>query len=224
MNNKINLYPSIMCAKATELEDYIRLFEKTNMRAIHFDVMDGHFVPNITLGTCEFNTVRSLTDLPIDIHLMTLQPEKFVEYFNLKAGDYVSFHPETTQDIKGLLDKIKEKGCKAGLAISPDTNNDYVSKYINDIDYVLVMAVYPGFSGQKMVPSTIDKIKDISNRLKEKDIEIIVDGNTNVENTINMYNAGARGFIAGSSSVFKVDKDHYLENLNDYLNQTNLSI
>lgn len=224
MDNKINLHPSIMCAKATQLVDYIKLFEQTNMRAIHFDVMDGHFVPNITLGTCEFNTVRSLTDLPIDVHFMVNEPEKFIDYFNFKQGDYISFHPETCKDSKALLNKIKEKGCKAGIAISPDTSNEYVKEYMNDIDFVLVMAVYPGFAGQKMVPTTINKIQDISNILIDSNVEIMVDGNTNIENTINMYNAGARSFVAGTSSVFKGSIEDYNSNLHEYLTSTNLTI
>lgn len=223
MNNKINLYPSLMCANSNQFGDYIKLFEKTNMKAIHFDVMDGQFVPNTALDTNEFNIIRDLSALPIDVHLMVTNPEEYMKHFNFKPGDSISFHPETTKNIKGLLDTIRNNKCKAGIAISPNTTIDYVKEYINDIDFVLVMAVNPGFAGQKMLPGTIEKIRDIKNILND-DIELIVDGNTNSENTIKMHNAGANGFVAGTSSLFKGNCEDFINNLNIYLKETNLII
>lgn len=211
-----------MCADLTHIEQYIEVFEETNMKAIHFDVMDGCFVPNIALNKDDFNKVKSLTSLPIDVHLMVNDPIKYIDSFNFDQGDYISFHPETVNNVNEVLTLIEQKGCKKGLAISPNTKTDIIKKYINDIDYVLVMAVNPGFSGQKMIPTTIDKIFEISNILKNTNIEIIVDGNTSAQNTINMYNAGAKSFVAGTSSLFKNSVNEFKQDLEMYLKETNL--
>lgn len=219
---KINLYPSIMCAKPWELKQYIQLCEENNIAAIHFDVMDGHFVKNITLGVCEFNAIRELTKLPIDMHLMCNDPEIFLDYFNLQPGDTVSFHPEACKDPIALLKKIKEKGCKAGLAISPDTTTDYIEQALDLLDIVLVLAVYPGFAGQKMVPTHLDKlskIKDICAKASQP-IEISVDGNTTAENTVKMTAHGATGIVAGSSALFKGGPDNFKTNLDNYLKES----
>lgn len=222
----MELYPSIMCAKPWELKEYIELFEKNNIKAIHFDVMDGHFVPNITLGVCEFNAIRELTNIPIDVHLMTNEPEKFIDYFKLKENDKISFHPETTKEPIALLKTLKERKLKVGYAISPDTTIDYLKPALEILDFVLVMAVYPGFAGQKMVSNHLDKLSSISGLISQsgRDIEIVVDGNTNAENTIKMYKNGARGFVAGTSSLFKIDPSHFDENMQNYLNEVNKNI
>lgn len=223
---KINIYPSIMCSKPWDLKEYIKLCDENKMKAIHYDVMDGHFVPNITLGVVDFNAIRELTNLPIDMHLMCLEPEKFIDYFKLQPGDYVSFHPEASKDHRALLERLKGMGIKCGVAISPDTTTDYIEQNLDILDMVLVLAVYPGFAGQKMVPTHLEKlakIKEISSKA-DHPIEISVDGNTTAENTIKMVANGATGIVAGSSVLFKGGPSQFKENLDNYLKETNCEL
>mgnify|MGYP000975480821 FL=1 len=121
MNKKIIISPSIMCVKPWEIRDYIASFEEKNIDLIHFDVMDGHFVPNIMLGTNIYSAIKEITDIPVDIHLMCEEPEQYIEYFNVCKGDWVSFHPEATRQPYRFLQKIRERGCKAGIAPIPGT-------------------------------------------------------------------------------------------------------
>lgn len=208
-----------MCCNSWELKECLSLCEDTKMRAIHFDVMDGHFVPNVALGTCEFNAIRNISGLPIDTHLMCNEPELFLNYFDFKKNDRVSFHPETTKDPLMLLKTIKNKGIKAGYAISPNTGIDYLKPSLDILDFVIVMAVYPGFAGQKMVNDHLDKLLSIKQLCINKNIEIVVDGNTNSINTVKMYNNGATGFVAGTSSLFKGKLSDFRNNLKTYLNE-----
>lgn len=221
MSKHIGIYPSIMCSKPWELKDYIEEFEKVGIDAIHFDVMDGHFVPNITLGTGDLEAIRSLTDLPLDLHFMTEEPEKIIPYFKMKENDLCSFHPETTRQPYRLLQHLQSKKIKAGLAISPGTSVEYIENCLEVLDFILVMAVNPGFAGQKMVPSHLSKlakIKEITKKATHK-IEIIVDGNTTVPNSILMLKAGADSFVVGTSSMMKQEPEKFEESYHQYLNE-----
>lgn len=166
--------PSIMCSAPWDVKTYIKKFEETNIPIIHYDVMDGNYVPNISVGTGEFADIHSITDLPIDLHLMVLNPDQAVEYFDVKPGDYVSFHPENSEDPAALLCKIKDKGAMAGIALSPKISLDYANELIDNLDFVLIMTVNPGFAGQRMLPECVDKISELSEmRAKNNwDIEI----------------------------------------------------
>ncbi len=124
--------------------------------------MDGNYVPNISIGTGEYADIHSITDLPLDLHLMVLNPEQAVDYFKVMPGDYVSFHPDTIDDPASLLKKIKEKGAVAGVAISPKISLDYVTQLIDNLDFVLIMTVNPGFAGQRMLPECVDKVAELS--------------------------------------------------------------
>jgi len=220
MKKHIGIYPSIMCAKPWELKDYIKLFEETGIDGIHFDVMDGHFVPNIMLGSDDFNAIRSITKLPIDVHLMVEKPERFIPYFDLKENDRLCFHPETTRHPYRLLQQIQSMGLKAGLAISPATSVDYIENCLEVLDFVLVMAVNPGFAGQKMVPDhldKLDKIKKIVDKANHK-IELEIDGNTTAENSIKMLAHGADSFVAGTSNMLKLGPEKYKECHDNYIN------
>ena len=137
-------------------------FEETGIPLIHYDVMDGNYVPNISVGTGEYADIHSITDLPLDLHLMVLNPEQAVEYFKVMPGDYVSFHPENSEDPAALLDKIRGLGAKAGIAISPKISLDYARDLIDHLDFVLIMTVEPGFAGQRMLPECIDKVAELS--------------------------------------------------------------
>ena len=216
---KVNIYPSIMCAKPWEFRQFIEEFEKGGIEAIHFDVMDGHFVPNMTLGVGDFNAIKEISKLPVDAHFMVNEPEKFLEYFKFEEGDTFSFHPETSEDPIALLKTLREKGIRAGYAISPDTSTKYVEDALEYLDMVIVLAVYPGFAGQKMLPTHLDKlqsIRDICDKADHK-IEIIVDGNTTAENTKKMIENGADGVVAGTSSLLKYGPETFDKYYHDYM-------
>lgn len=217
--SKIGIYPSIMCAKSWEIKEYLKLFEGRKIDAVHFDIMDGHYVPNITIGSNLLKDIREISDLPLDLHFMVERPESIIPFFELKEGDSCCFHPETSNDPYRLLQFLKEKGVKAGLAISQSTPLDYVENTVEILDYLLVMAVNPGFAGQKMLPDHLNKLKRISELLssRHKDIEIVVDGNTNLQNSCMMLKNGATGFVAGTSSLFRGGPEKFNENYDLYM-------
>ncbi len=216
---KVGIYPSIMCCKPWDIKEYIEEFEKHDITSIHFDVMDGHYVPNIMLGSAFFKDIASITKLPIDVHLMVEKPELFIDYFAFRKNDYCCFHPETTNQPYRLLQHIRSKGVKAGYAISPAITVDYIANSLGVLDYVLVMSINPGFASQTMVPDHIAKLKTISEICKSADhkIEIIVDGNTNVENTKKMIANGADGVVAGTSSMLKYGPETFDKYYSDYM-------
>lgn len=203
MGGKIS--PSIMCADFRHLEDSIKILEQAGVEYLHFDIMDGNFVPNFTLGPDLMKSVREITNIPFDIHLMVQHPENHISLFDIRPGDLVSVHQESTVHLQRTLQKIKDKGSKAAVALNPATPIYSVEDVLDDIDVVLIMTVNPGFSGQKLVPATLKKIYNMKKYLKENGyahIEIEVDGNVSYENAIKMREAGADIFVAGSSSLF----------------------
>ena len=217
--NKIGIYPSIMCVKPWDFKDYLEKFEKVGITSVHFDVMDGHFVPNVMLGSMEFDAIHQVSNLPIDVHLMCIQPEDCFNIFKFKEGDMCCFHPETSlQPYMGLL-KLKQKGVKAGFAISPAVSLDYVSNCLDALDYIMFMSINPGFAGQTMLPGALKKLKELSEIVKKADhkIEIIVDGNTTVANAVKMVEAGATGLVTGTSSMLKGGPELFEENYNNYV-------
>lgn len=203
---KKKISPSIMCVDFFELEKYIKEFEENNIDLIHIDIMDGHFVPNFTLGTDFIKILKEKTNIPSDIHLMIENPESKLDWFDLKEGDCVSVHLESTPHLHKALFGIKEKGAKAFVALNPATNIMGIEDVLDVIDGVLVMTVNPGFAGQKLVPQTLKKIKKLREYLDNSgydNIEIEVDGNVSFENAKLMSDAGANIFVAGTSSIFK---------------------
>jgi len=205
MSEKLLISPSIMCCSIFELMEYVKVFEEKNVTSIHFDVMDGHFVNNIMLGTSFYHDLANITLLPIDIHLMCNNPEKYLSYFNPRKGDWISFHPETCRHPHRFLLDIKALGCKAGIVLNPGTTINIIDEVYDLLDFIVVMAVNPGFAGQIMVESHIEKLNRIISTLKkyDKNVEVIVDGNTNIENARRMFLAGATGVVVGSSSLLK---------------------
>lgn len=205
MNRPIKISPSIMCCKLWEVRDYVRAFEEAGVDSIHFDVMDGHYVENIMLGTTFYRDLKELTHIPIDIHLMCLEPERYLDYFTPSAGDRVSFHFESCKQPYKLLQRIRERGLQAGLALNPGTPIELLEEVRRVLDFVLVMAVNPGFGGQKMVPDHFEKLERIRTLMNRcgMDVDVFVDGNTTPQNAKRMYAAGANGFIVGTSSLLK---------------------
>ena len=191
---------SMMCADFLNLEKDVRELERVGIEYLHLDIMDGSFVPNYTLGTDYVRNLKACTSIPLDIHLMIGRPEDKLDWFAFGAGDYVSIHYEASCHVQRALQRIKDGGAKAMLAINPATPICVVEDVAADLDAVLIMTVNPGYAGQKLVVQTIDKIRRLRERYPKMAIE--VDGNVNFENAKKMKDAGADIFVAGSSSVF----------------------
>ena len=198
----------MMCCNFFNLAEEVRIFEKSNIELLHIDVMDGSFVPNFALGTDFVKQLKSRTNIPLDIHFMTEYPERHIDAFPIGEGDCVSVHYETTRHLQRVLSAIRTKGARALLAINPATPVEVATDVLDDIDGLLIMAVNPGFAGQKMIPHSIEKIKraraflDANGR---EDAEIEVDGNVSIENAQAMLAAGADVFVLGTSAVFVGD-------------------
>ena len=198
--------PSMMCASIANVKEELMIFEKENIEYLHIDVMDGVFVPNFMLCDGISKQYRQFCHIPFDYHLMIVEPFEKIDWFDIRQGDLMSIHLESCKNIKECLQKIRNKGAKAGLAIKPITEVKNIKPYLSDIDFVLVMCVNPGFAGQKLVSGTIEKIKEVRDLLDENnhpEIFIEVDGNVSFENAKKMRKNGADLFVAGSSSVFK---------------------
>ena len=193
----IYVSPSIMSADYANLERYINLIEDGGADLVHVDVMDGHFVPNITIGVPVVASIRKVTKLPLDVHLMIENPEKYVEPFVKAGADILTFHYECGTDIKKTIDLIKSFGIKVGLSIKPKTTPDVVFPYLKDLDLLLVMTVEPGFGGQKFMQDCADKIPVIKEKAPENLI-IQVDGGINAETARICTFYGANSLVAGN--------------------------
>ena len=208
--------PSILSADFANLERDIKLVENNGADWVHVDVMDGHFVPNITIGVPVVKSIKKITKLPLDVHLMIENPEKYIEPFANAGADIITFHYEAVQDenISAIIDKIKQSGLKAGLSIKPKTKPDVVFPYLDKLDLVLVMTVEPGFGGQKFMPDCAEKISAIKNH-SPKNIIIQVDGGINDETARICTSFGANSLVAGNY-IYKS------ENINDAINSLKL--
>lgn len=203
MKNQIS--PSIMCADFLNLGGCLTELQRSGADYLHIDIMDGKFVSNYTLGTDFVKVLKSNCNIPLDIHLMVERPENCLGWFDFGEGDYVSVHYEATCHLQKVLAAIRERGAKVMVALNPATPICMIENVLDDIDGVLVMTVNPGFAGQRLVKSTLKKIKDLREYLDAKgyaDIEIEVDGNVSFENAKLMKQAGANIFVGGTSSVF----------------------
>lgn len=197
-----------MCADVFSLGKTLSVFESKGIEYLHIDVMDGHFVPNYALGTDFCRSVRDRTSIPFDFHLMTEDPLGDVGRFEIKPGDIVSVHAESTPHVVLALDRIRALGAKPFIAFNPGTPLGVLEETVRHVEGVLVMTVNPGFAGQKLVPHTIDKISRVREKLKELhrgELPIEVDGNVSFENAAKMSEAGADIFVGGTSSVFRQD-------------------
>lgn len=205
MDKKIKIGASLICANFAHLEKDIHELEKAGVDYIHFDIMDGHFVPNYCLNLDFLRLVKSLTDLPVDVHLMIDNPDVFIPVFAKENLHALSFQQETEYHIQRQLAYIREQSIKSGLAVSPATPLNVYEYLLTDIDVFLIMTVNPGFAGQKIVPATIKKVEHMRNMLEKAGIsaEIQVDGNVSFENIPQLVSAGATMLVGGTSSVFK---------------------
>ena len=199
---------SLMCADLLHLKRDIEEMEAAGIEYLHFDIMDGDFVPNFTLGFDLVKIVREATRIPVDVHLMINRPELHIASIDAGPGDIISVHAETTRQLQRALDLVRAKGCKVGLAINPGTVLSTIEDLLPEIDMLLLMTVSPGFAGQKLIPYTIDKIAAAKKLITDRGlaVEIQVDGNVSYENARKMRAAGADIFVAGTSSVFMKDR------------------
>jgi len=212
MQTKISA--SILAADPTQLGNEIKRVEQAGVDLIHIDVMDGHFVPNLTMGPFIVERIKEITKVPLDIHLMIENPDKFVEPFTQKTtkDDILVFHIEATDDPLSVINLIKDRGIKAGVAINPDTHEQTVAKLLESIDILLVMTVYPGFSGQAFKKYVCDKLKKLREMAPEN-LDIEVDGGIKPETIPDAASAGANVFAAATSIFAKDDYKEAVEEL-----------
>ena len=199
---KCKLAPSMMCCDLINVREQINVFEDNGIDLLHIDIMDGSFVPNIALGTCFVNQLRGASKIPMDFHFMIDAPERYINTYPIKQGEYVSIQYESTNHVPRAIQTAKKMGAKVLLALNPATPICAANEVLDDIDGILIMSVNPGYAGQKMIPHSIDKIKETRKFLDKHnrpDAEIQVDGNVSVENAIKMREAGANIFVLGTA-------------------------
>jgi len=214
---KIQISPSILSADFSNLEKDIKKLETAGADMIHVDVMDGHFVPNITIGPPVIKALRNKTSLPFDVHLMISPVHKYIKDFANAGADIITIHPEATPNLQESIDEIKSFKKKVGISLNPDTKIDIVEDYLDKIDLILIMSVYPGFGGQKFISDILEKIKGLKN-LKDKkklNFDIEVDGGINFSNFKSVIDAGANVLVSGTT-IFKENNGDIKKNI-DFL-------
>ena len=211
---KIQISPSILAGDFSQLGSEIKRLEIGGADMIHVDVMDGHFVPNLTIGPPVIKALRKYTKLPFDVHLMISPVHKYIKNFSDAGSDIITIHPEATENLKDSIDLIKNLGKKVGISLNPDTPIDKIVKYLNEINLVLVMTVHPGFGGQKFISKILDKIKNLKKIKDEKkfDFKIEVDGGINFENNKLVIAAGADILVSGTT-IFRDNNGDIKKNI-----------
>ena len=212
--NNTKISPSILSADFSKLGQEIQDLEKANADLIHIDVMDGHFVPNITIGPEVINKLRKYTSLPFDVHLMIAPVDNFIKNFADAGADIITIHPEATNDLVSSIEKIKSYNKKAGVSLNPETSIDKVLPVLNLIDLVLVMSVNPGFGGQKFMSETLEKVKALRKEIDSKkiNVQIEIDGGINFQNSKMAKDAGVDIIVSGTT-IFRENNGDLKKNI-----------
>ena len=211
---KIQISPSILSADFSQLGNEIKRLEQAGADMIHVDVMDGHFVPNLTIGPPVIKALKKNSSMPFDVHLMISPVHKYIEAYANAGADIITIHPEATDDLQKSIDKIKEFKVKVGVSLNPETKVDVIKKNLSQIDLVLIMSVNPGFGGQKFMPEVLNKIKELVKiREKEKLIfDIEIDGGINFNNSKLAIEAGANILVSGTT-IFNSNDGNIKKNI-----------
>ena len=212
--SSIKIAPSILSADFGQLGSEIKRLEEAGADMIHVDVMDGHFVPNLTVGPPVINTLRKYTKLPFDVHLMISPVHKYIKDYAEAGANIITIHPEATDNLQESIKHIKKFGKKVGVSLNPNTQIDIIEKLLVEINLVLIMSVHPGFAGQKFIPNILDKIKELK-KIKDKknlNFDIEVDGGINFDNSKLVIEAGANILVSGTT-IFKNNKGDIKKNI-----------
>ena len=215
------LAPSILAADFKNLGQEMKKTEENGARYLHFDVMDGMFVPSISFGMPELASIKDGTSQTMDVHLMVQEPIRYVEAFQKAGADILTVHLEACEDVKATIDKIRECGMKVGLSICPETEAEALKPYLKEVDMILVMSVHPGFGGQKFIPESLEKIRKVREMIEEQglSVDVEVDGGIYLTNVREVLEAGVNVVVAGSA-VFKGEPEQntkeFMEILRDY--------
>ena len=211
---KVQISPSILSADFSKLSSEIKKLEEGGADMIHVDVMDGHFVPNLTIGPPVIKRLRNCTKLPFDVHLMISPVHKYIEDFSNAGADIITIHPEATDNLIVSFNLIKKLNKKIGVSLNPDTKLSVIENILDQIDLVLIMSVFPGFGGQKFMPEVVEKIKNLKKIKEERklDFDIEVDGGINFENNKIVIEAGANILVSGTT-IFKENKGNIKKNI-----------
>jgi ribulose-phosphate 3-epimerase len=214
MSSIIKISPSILSADFSRLGEEIVALEKAGADYIHIDVMDGHFVPNITIGPEVIKRLRSITKLTFDVHLMISPVNNFIKDFADAGADIITFHPEATENMSETINLIKKLGKKAGVSLKPKSKINLIENYLSEIDLILIMSVEPGFGGQKFMPEVLDKMKKLRSLVDEKQlsVDIEIDGGINFNNSQKAKEFGANILVSGST-IFKENDGNLKKNI-----------
>ena len=211
---KIKISPSILSANFSQLGDEIKRLEDGGADMIHIDVMDGHFVPNLTIGPPVIKALRNCTKLPFDVHLMISPVHKYIKDYAEAGANIITIHPEATDNLQESIKHIKNFGKKVGVSLNPNTQIDVIEKLLAEINLVLIMSVHPGFAGQKFIPNVLDKIKELK-KIKDKknlNFDFEVDGGINFDTSKLVIEAGANILVSGTT-IFKNNKGDIKKNI-----------